>query len=144
MLPTTLASPVLPKHTPSVSAKRTITLQVKRTYSGTPFIRVVPNLEWVKCHNDLTQVILVNASRVLPFDGVGRLTNCWEVTLPASLQKEETASILDYARKLAPSTIYAYLREVIALGESTVKNKRANALTTDGTIYPTYKERVNV
>ena len=138
------ATLISPKHTPSVSVKRTITLQVKRTYSGTSFIRVVPNLEWVKCPNDLTQVILVNASRVLPFEGVGRLTTCWEVNLPISPQKGDTSSILIYARKVAPSTTYAYLREVIALGESAVKNKRAKALTTDGTIYPTYRERGNV
>ena len=139
-----LATSISPIHIPSVSAKRNITLQVKRTYSGTSFIRVVPNLEWVKCPNDLTQVILVNASRVLPFEGVGRLTTCWELVLKASLKKGNTKLILDYASKVAPSTTYAYLLEVIALGESVVKNKRAKALTTDGTIYPTYKERGNV
>ena len=139
-----LATSINPIHIPSVSAKRNITLQVKRTYSGTSFIRVVPNLEWVKCPNDLTQVILVNASRVLPFEGVGRLTTCWELVLKASLKKGNTKLILDYASKVAPSTTYAYLLEVIALGESMVKNKRAKALTTDGTIYPTYKERGNV
>ena len=144
MLPTVSVSPVLPKRTPSVSAKRTITLQVKRTYSGASFIRVVPNLEWVKCPNDLVQVILVNASRVLPFEGVGRLTNCWEVTLPASLQKEETTSILDYASKVAPSTAYAYLNEAIRLAESDIKRKRKEALTSNEVIYPTYRERGNV
>lgn len=138
------ATSISPKHTPSVSEKRTITLQVKRTYSGISFIRVVPNLEWVKCPNDLAQVILVNAQRVLQFDGVGRLTNCWELVLKASLKKGNTKLLLDYARKVAPSTTYAYLHEVIALGESAVKSKRAKALTTDGTIYPTYKERGNV
>ena len=138
------ATLISPKRTPSVSAKRTITLQVKRTYSGASFIRVVPNLEWVKCPNDLVQVILVNASRVLPFEGVGRLTNCWEVTLPASLQKEETASLLDYARKVAPSTTYAYLNEAIRLAESDIKRKRKEALTSNEVIYPTYRERGNV
>ena len=139
-----LATSINHKHTPSVSAKRNITLQVKRTYSGTSFIRVVPNLEWVKCPNDLTQVILVNASRVLPFEGIGRLTACWELVLKASPKKGNTKLILDYASKVEPSMAYAYLLEVIALGESVVKNKRAKALTTDGTIYPTYKERGNV
>ena len=139
-----LATLISPKHTPSVSAKRTITLQVKRTYSGASFIRVVPNLEWVKCPNDLAQVILVNASRVLPFDGVGRLTNCWDVVLNASLKKGNTKLILDYSRKVAPSTAYAYLNEAIRLAESDIKRKRKEALTSNEVIYPTYKERGNV
>ena len=135
---------IRPSKPPSVSAKRTITLQVKRTYAGTSFIRVVPNLEWVKCPNDLVQVILVDASRVLPFEGVGRLTNCWEVVLNASLKKGNTKLILDYASKVAPSTAYAYLNEAIRLAESDIKRKRKEALTSNEVIYPTYKERGNV
>ena len=144
MLPTVSASSVLPKQPPSVSAKRTITLQVKRTYSGASFIRVVPNLEWVKCPNDLAQVILVDASWVLPFEGVGRFTTCWEVVLNASLKKGNTKLILAYASKVAPSTAYAYLNEAIRLAESAIKRKRKEALTSNEVIYPTYKERGNV
>ena len=133
-------TPTLP---PKISAKNAITLQVKRTYSGKAYIRVVPNLEWVKCSNDLMGVILLDAQRVLQFEGVGRLTNCWELELKASTKKGNSLLILDYARKVAPSTTYAYLNEAIRLAESDIKRKRKEALTSNEVIYPTYKERGN-
>ena len=140
MLPTFISFDKLPR----ISAKRTITLQVKRTYSGASFFRVVPNTKWVKCPNDLSQVILLNAQRVLQFEGVGRLTNCWELELQASLKKGNTLLILDYAYRVAPQTTYTYLQEAISVAESTIKSKRVKALTSTEITYPIYKERGNV
>ena len=136
--------PDIPMLPPKVNAKNEITLQVKRTFSGKAYIRVVPNLEWLKCSNDLTGVILLDAQRVLQFEGVGRLTNCWELELKASAKKGNSLRILDYAKKVEPFFTYAYLYEAIHFAESTVKRKRAESLTSTGTTYPTYKERGNV
>ena len=134
-------TPMLP---PKVNAKNEITLQVKRTFSGKAYIRVVPNLEWLKCSNDLTGVILLNAQRVLQFEGVGRLTNCWELELKASAKNGNSLRILDYAKKVEPFLTYAYLYEAIHFAESTIKSKRVKALTSTEITYPTYKERGNV
>ena len=134
-------TPMLP---PKVNAKNEITLQVKRTFSGKAYIRVVPNLEWLKCSNDLMGIILLDAQRVLQFEGVGQLTNCWELELKAYPKKGNSLRILDYAYRVAPQTTYTYLQEAISVAESTIKSKRVKALTSTEITYPIYKERGNV
>ena len=134
-------TPMLP---PKVSVKNAITLQVKQTFSGKAYIRVVPNLEWVYCHNDLTPMLIPHAQRVLPFEGVSNLTTCWELPLIAKHTTVSTKAILDYASKVAPRQVYPYLYEAVSYAAEEIRDKKYRALASPANTYPTYKERGNV
>lgn len=136
-------TPMLP---PKVNAKNAITLQVKQTFSGKAYIRVVPTMEWVTCPNEVTSSLLASAERVLPFDKVSNTTTCWELDLhiPRKRKREVLPPLVGYANRVDPLGIGKYLTDLYKIAATTIKNKQDNALTSEPLTYPTYKERGNV
>ena len=140
------ATLISPKHTPRISAKRTITLQIKRTYSGKSYVRAVPHTAWVTCPNEVTSSLLASAERVLSFDKVSNTTTCWELDLPIprKRKREVLPPLVGYANRVDPSGVGKYLTDLYKIAATTIKNKQDNALTYEPLTYPTYKERGNV
>ena len=140
------ATLISPKHTPRISAKSTITLQVKRTYSGKSYVRAVPHTAWVTCPNEVTSSLLASAERVLPFDKVSNTTTCWELDLhiPRKRKREVLPPLVSYANRVDPLGVGKYLTDWCKITATTIKNKQDTALTSEPLTYPIYKERGNV
>ena len=116
-------------------------LQVKSTFSYKTSIRVVPDTAWLPCTRNLLQNLLLNAMRVLPFEGVGKTTNCWELELPIYRNKDSTVALLDYAKKIEAVEVHTYLTNAIALAEKEHKQKKQSALAGNPLTYHVFKER---
>ena len=116
-------------------------LQVKSTFSYKTSIRVVSGTTWVPCTRNLLQNLLLNATRVLPFEGVGKTTDCWELELPIYRNKDSTVALLDYAKKVEAVEVHAYLTNAITIAEKEHKQKKQHSLAGNPLTYETFKER---